>query len=93
MSWIAQATIAICVLIVVGGAVGYVMLRMIFRFPQEMEREKSNPDQLSRRMDNLEKTLTHIQEVVLSLDDPHYPGLEYTYAQNLIVTGQNPNEL
>jgi hypothetical protein len=29
----------------------------------------------------------------LSLDDPHYPGLDYTFPTNLIVTGDNPNTL
>lgn len=27
----------------------------------------------------------------LSLDDPHFPGLEYTYPQKLVVIGTNPN--
>jgi len=27
----------------------------------------------------------------LSLDDPHYPGLEYTFASQLVTTGTNPN--
>lgn len=28
---------------------------------------------------------------ILSIDDPHYPGLDYTFPQQLIVTGDNPN--
>jgi hypothetical protein len=27
----------------------------------------------------------------LSLDDPHYPGLEYTFPRELITSGENPN--
>ena len=29
---------------------------------------------------------------ILSLDDPHFPGVEYTFAQNMAVTGTNPND-
>ena len=68
MAWLAEMIFAVFSAIIVGGVMAYVLLRLVFHFPQQIQLEQSKVRQLTRRMDELDRRLNDIHDVLLSPD-------------------------
>ena len=69
MSWIVEATIAVCVVIATGGTTFYlVMSRMMRKLP---DADGSRLNGIEQRVAALERRMTDVQDVLISLDEKH----------------------
>ena len=68
-SWIIQIAVAVCGIIIVGGFTAYFLMTRMMRSIPEMEAGRKRVGELTKRVDQLERRITDIQDVVITLDD------------------------
>jgi hypothetical protein len=72
MSFIPWVTIAICVVTMTGGLTFFiVMSRMMRKLPGGVDDGRSRVDELEQRLSALERRMTDVQDVLISLDEKH----------------------
>ena len=71
MSWIVEVTIAICVVIVTGGLTFYIVMSRMMRKVPGADDGSGRAGELEKRLSALERRMTDVQDVLISLDEKH----------------------
>lgn len=69
MNWIMEAGLALSMVALCGGLMGYLIISKIMRTVKELESPKTDIKNLEKRVKDLEQRVTDMQEIILSIDE------------------------
>ena len=69
MNWILEAGLAVSMVALCAGLMGYLIISKVMRTVKELESPKTDIKNLEKRVKNLEQRVTDMQEIVLSIDE------------------------
>jgi len=74
VAWLTEMTFASFSTVGVGAAVAFALLRWVLRYPRHIQAEQGKVQQLTTRMDDLDRRLSSIHDAVRSLGDRVKPS-------------------
>lgn len=69
MSWLLEVALGICMIILAGGVVNWVNLRLRAAAERRRDAPGSRGDELGVRLDEIERRLTDVQDVMVALSE------------------------